>query len=86
MKKTMMVTGLAMLVTVATLHAQSTGDIPDDLLNKNLKDWQLNGVTLLLIVTTLGRIYSALKGGGGLIGVWRGIVYGTNTPPPPPTV
>jgi hypothetical protein len=60
--------------------AQDPVTLPGELLNTNIKDWQLNGVTALLAIQLLGRAYSGLSKGGGLVGVFRGIVFGTNTP------
>jgi len=57
--------------------------IPSELMGVPLKNWQINGVTLVLIVQVLGRAFSALKNGGGLKGIWNGVVSGTNTPPEP---
>ena len=37
------------------------------------------GVALLFI---LGRVYHAVLAGGGLVSIWRGLVFGTNTPTP----
>ena len=54
--------------------------IPTELLNTNLKDIQLNVLTLIIITQVLGRAYAGLKSGGGLVGLWRGIVFGQNTP------
>jgi hypothetical protein len=53
--------------------------IPTELLNTNLKDIQLNVLTVIIITQVLGRAYAGLKNGGGLVGLWRGIVFGTNT-------
>jgi hypothetical protein len=54
--------------------------IPTELLNTNLKDLQLNVLTLIIITQVLGRAYAGLKNGGGLVGLYRGVVFGTNTP------
>ena len=54
--------------------------IPTELLNQPFAEWQLNLLTLFVIVQVLGRGYAALKRGGGLVGIWKGIVFGTNTP------
>ena len=68
------------------LLAQLTDDhgaaltLPAEMLNTNVKDWQLNGVTILLVIQVLGRAFAGLRSGGGLVGIWRGIVFGTNTP------
>ena len=53
--------------------------IPPELLNTRLQDIQLNVLTLIIITQVLGRAYAGLKSGGGLVGLWRGIVFGTNT-------
>lgn len=37
----------------------------------------------LALLPILGRAYYALKNGGGLKGVWNGLIFGTNTPNPP---
>ena len=34
----------------------------------------------LLALPYLGRAYYAIKNGGGLVGIWRSIMFGTNTP------
>jgi hypothetical protein len=54
--------------------------IPPELLNTPVQDWQLNGVTLVLGVMLAGRLYSAIRRGGGLKGLWRGLVFGENIP------
>ena len=33
-----------------------------------------------LLITNLGRLLSAIRKGGGLISIWRGLIYGENTP------
>lgn len=33
-----------------------------------------------VLVQSLGRAYSAIRKGGGLKGIWDGLIYGTNTP------
>jgi len=57
--------------------------LPPELLDKKVSDWQLNGVTILLIVQVLGRAFASVSNGGGLVGIFRGIVFGTNTPKQP---
>ena len=32
------------------------------------------------ILQNLGRVYQALRSGGGLVSIWRGLIYGTNVP------
>lgn len=75
---------LALCFCIAA-HAQevaptTAGALPENLLNTPVSQWQLNGLTILVIVQLLGRAYSALRGGGGLKGIWTGIIYGTNVP------
>lgn len=35
---------------------------------------------IAVVVFALGRAYHAIRGGGGLIALWRGLLYGTNSP------
>ena len=85
MKRTLLILGLIVCVALMccmTVHGQDTtgAPLPDELLNKPVSEWQLTGVTLLVIVQFLGRAYAGLRKGGGLKGLWQGIVFGTNTP------
>lgn len=84
MKRTIVI---ALLLIGTALIAQDAGTannvLPDELLNAPVKDWQLNGLTILVLLQVLGRGYKALRSGGGLKGIWSGIVSGTNTPTPP---
>lgn len=43
---------------------------------------QHRGTAALAIVTIaiLGRAFHALKAGGGLVGLWKALLYGTNAP------
>jgi hypothetical protein len=43
---------------------------------KNLK-W---AILAWFIVTNAGRFYSAVRNGGGLRGIYRGLIFGENTP------
>ena len=70
----------ALLAFALPTMAQDAATLPPELLNTNVKDWQLNGVTVLLAIQLLGRAYSGLSKGGGLVGMFKGIVFGTNTP------
>lgn len=81
MKKTKwrMVVLLALLAMVVSVHAQDAA-LPEQLLNTNVRDWQLNGLTLLILIQLAGRAYAGLSKGGGLVGVGKGILFGTNTP------
>lgn len=76
------VLGVVLPVTV-TLFSQSNDmniAMPPDMLDTNIRNWQLNGVTLLFLIQVLGRVWSGLKNGGGIVGVWKGIVFGENVP------
>ena len=42
--------------------------------------WQPWAVAAAVLLPYLGRAYHALTSGGGLRGVWQGIMFGTNTP------
>lgn len=42
--------------------------------------WNIFGLNAVVIVRVLGEIYSALKNGGGLLGIGRAIIYGQNVP------
>lgn len=85
--------GIILLPFVLVAQTNDMGLIlPPDMLDTNVRDWQLNGVTLLLLIQVLGRVWSALRKGGGLVGIWKGIVFGENVPkevaammPEPPT-
>lgn len=70
---------LAAVLLTTSLWAQELV-LPDEMLNTNIKDWQLNGVTLLLAVQVLGRAFSGLSKGGGIVGAVKGVLFGTNTP------
>lgn len=43
-------------------------------------EWQLNLTTITLVLMILGRVFKALKEGGGLRGIYLSIVYGGNPP------
>jgi hypothetical protein len=49
-------------------------------MNTNLRDIQLNVTTLVLAAMLLGRAYKGLLKGGGIRGLWRGLIFGENTP------
>ena len=33
-----------------------------------------------LLLQNAGRAYQAIRAGGGLVSIWRGLIYGTNVP------
>jgi hypothetical protein len=39
-----------------------------------------NKASLIMGIPFLTRAYYSLKNGGGLVGVWNSIMYGTNAP------
>ena len=43
---------------------------------------QHRGTVALIIVTVAfaGRAFHAIKAGGGLVGLWKALLYGTNAP------
>lgn len=76
--------GIILLPFVLVAQTNDMGLIlPPDMLDTNVRDWQLNGVTLLLLIQVFGRAYKGLKNGGGLIGIWKAIIMGV-TPPKVP--
>lgn len=44
--------------------------------------WNIFGLNAVVVLRVLGEVYAALKNGGGLIGIWRAIIYGQNVPKP----
>lgn len=44
--------------------------------------WNIFGLNAVVVLRVLGEIYAALKNGGGLVGIWRAIIYGQNVPKP----
>jgi hypothetical protein len=60
-----------------------SSQIPVELLTRPLRDWQLDITTLAILAMGLGRVYKAIRSGGGLRGIWRGLLYGENAPVPP---
>lgn len=57
-----------------------------DLLTQTVDAFNSPGVTAAFKVTLTLRIlcegYSALRSGGGIVGIYRGIVFGENMPKP----
>ena len=39
-----------------------------------------NKATILLAIPMVTRAYYALRNGGGIVGMWRGLMFGTNAP------
>ena len=57
--------------------------LPEELLKTEVKDWKVTGLTIVVGIQLLGRFIAGLRNSGGIAGAVRGIVFGTNTPPPP---
>jgi len=51
--------------------------LPPGLLNKPIADWQLDGVTVVVVVMVMGRIWKAWTDGGGLRGIWTAFYKGS---------
>ena len=92
MKTTVSFLGLVCLTALLTVAAiaqtntvPGTEGIPADLLNKPIREWQLNATTGALAVMMLGRIFTAIKNGGGLRGIIGALWGGTNAPKPTDT-
>jgi len=56
-------------------------DVP--ILNLLPERWRGYAVAAVALAPVAGRAYHALRSGGGLRGVWRGILFGTNSPGAP---
>lgn len=73
---------LFLLVSVSLL-AQSVSTLPpSDLLSTDIRDWQLNGLTLLVFVKLAGELVSAIRNGGGLRRIILSVWFGENVPKP----
>lgn len=57
-----------------------SASISPELLTKPFKEWQLNLTTVFLVAMLLGRAYNGLRTRGGLVGAWRGLLFGENLP------
>jgi hypothetical protein len=58
-------------------------DLPAEILTATLAGVPVS--TLILCAMVLGRAYAAARKGGGLVGIWRGLMFGENVPPQAPT-
>jgi len=57
-------------------------DLLSQLLGAIHAKWVPAAGGLLALLGVLGRAFYAVRNGGGLIGIWRALLYGTNTPAP----
>jgi len=53
-----------------------TVTIPPEIVTTPVNEWQLNLVTLTVIIMVLGRVWKAIANSGGLIGIWKSLVFG----------
>ncbi len=83
MKKTGIII-IALLFAAITAIAQPTNGtppLPPDLMNTPVTKWVITGGALLAILGVIGRIFAAAAAGGGIVGIFRGVVFGQNPPP-----
>jgi hypothetical protein len=69
------------LVSANVALAQSVGD-PAQTASSH-PDWtKLNifGLNGVVVVRVLGEAYGSLRNGGGLVGLWRTLIYGQSVP------
>lgn len=57
-------------------------EIFTDLLNAVPAKYTAHASFLMLAAMVLGRAFHQIKSGGGVVGIWRGFLYGTNAPKP----
>lgn len=53
---------------------------PNPIVQQLPHSWQLPVAIGIFLIPLIGRAYYAIKNGGGLKGIWRAIMFGTNTP------
>ena len=57
--------------------------IPTEVLNAIPPKYLVYATAGWVLFQSLGRIWHAIASGGGIIAIWRGLIYGTNTPKEP---
>ena len=45
--------------------------------------WSHAGTTFIVVLAIAGRTFHAIVNGGGLVSIWKALIYGTNVPKPP---
>lgn len=55
-------------------------EILSQIINKVPAHWHTTAVVAALLIPHIGRAVHALRSGGGLVGVWNSVIYGTNVP------
>jgi len=81
--KTLLILAVSLVATATLAQTATPTDMPAKMLSTNWKEWQLDGITILFLLGVLGRGASALKAGGGIVGMVKGVLFGTNTPATP---
>ena len=56
--------------------------IPTEILSAIPSKWVVYATAAWVGAQALGRIYQAVRSGGGLVSIWQGLLYGTNTKTP----
>ena len=85
--KRLLIIGLVIVavgLAVRAIAQETPVAIPENLLNTEVKDWKLTGLTIVVGIQLLGRFIAGLRNNGGIAGAVKGIVFGTNTPSKPP--
>jgi hypothetical protein len=59
--------------------------LPPDIVNAIPPKWLVYATAGWLLLQNVGRIFQAIRGGGGLLGIWNGLIYGTNENTPAQT-
>ncbi len=54
--------------------------IPPEIVQAIPSKWVVYLTAGWVALQAAGRAYHAIRNGGGLISIWRGLLYGTNTP------
>jgi len=83
MKSKMLALFVLFCAVAAFASTNSLPAMPEDLVNKPIKDWVITGGVALYLLGVVGRAFQALKTGGGIKGVLGGIIGGTNSPAEP---
>jgi len=83
MKSKILLASILFCAVAALASTNSLPAMPEDLVNKPVKDWVITGGVALYLLGVVGRAFQALKSGGGVKGVLAGVIGGTNTPTEP---
>jgi hypothetical protein len=78
--KTKHVIALAVALVATTAYAAYDPSVVSPETNIFSVDFASKLGGLMFWGALLGRAYSAIRNGGGLIGIWNGLVFGTNVP------